>query len=82
MNFFVHEKDLWEITLRKLLAPQTKFGKVILERGTHKHHFLMKKNKLTCDTISINVFYFLLHHVAYAKNVKDVLYNICATFEN
>jgi hypothetical protein len=42
----------------------------------------MKKNKLACDAISINVFYFLLHHVACAKNVKDVLDNLCATFEN
>jgi hypothetical protein len=42
----------------------------------------MKKNKLTSDTISIIIFYFLLHHVACANNVKDVLDNLCATFEN
>ncbi len=82
MIFFVHEKDLWEITLRELLAPQIKFGKLILKRGTHEHHLLMKKNKLACDAISINVFYFLLHHVACAKKVKDILDNLCATFEN
>jgi len=56
--------------------------KKYFERGTHEHHLFMKKNKLTCDAISINVLNFFLHHVACAKNVKDVLDNLCATFEN
>jgi hypothetical protein len=41
----------------------------------------MKKDKLACETILLNVVDSLLHHVAHAKTTKNAWDNLCATFE-
>ncbi len=41
----------------------------------------MKKDKLACGTIILNVIDFLLHHVACVITIKDAWDNFCATFE-
>jgi len=41
----------------------------------------MKKDKLACGTILLNVIDFLLHHVACVKTIKDAQDNLCATFD-
>jgi hypothetical protein len=39
----------------------------------------MKKDKLACGTILLNVVDFLLHHVTYEKTTKNAWDNPCAT---
>jgi hypothetical protein len=51
MEFCLHEKDLWEITLAKLLPPKVEFGKIVLDGNTLEHHLFTKKDKLICGTI-------------------------------
>ncbi len=41
----------------------------------------IKKDKLAHGTIIVNVFDFLLHHVARGEIAKDACENFCATFE-
>ncbi len=77
----MHEKDFWEITSWKLLPPEVELGGIILEGGTIKHHLFVKKDKLVCGTIILNVVDSLLHHVACVKIAKDAWDNICVTFE-
>jgi hypothetical protein len=50
MEFFLHVKDLWEITLGNLLPPRIKFGKIVPTRGIYDHQMCMKKKKLACWT--------------------------------
>jgi hypothetical protein len=51
MEFLLHEKDLWEITLAKLLPPKVEFGKIVLEGNTFEHCLFTKKDKLIHGTI-------------------------------
>jgi hypothetical protein len=81
MEFLSHEKDLWEITSRKLLPLEVEFGDIVLEGGTFKHHLFMKKDKLAHGRILLNVIDFLLHHVTCVEITKDAWDNLCATFE-
>jgi hypothetical protein len=46
MEFLLHEKDLWDITSRKLLSLEVEFGDIVFEGGTLEHHLFMKKDKL------------------------------------
>jgi hypothetical protein len=41
----------------------------------------MKKDKLVCGTIILNVVDSLLHHVTCAETAKDAWDNLCATLE-
>jgi hypothetical protein len=52
MEFLLHGKDLWEITLRELLHPKVEFGNFFPKGGTLEHHSFMKKDKLVHGTIS------------------------------
>ncbi len=81
MGFLLHEKDLWEITSRKLLPPKVEFGEIVPKRGIFEYHLFMKKDKLACGTILLNVVDSLLYHVACAKIGKDAWDNLCATCE-
>jgi hypothetical protein len=63
------------------LPPKVELGEIILG-GPIKHHLFMKKNKLVCGTIILNVVDSLLHHVACAETTKDAWDNLCVTFEN
>jgi hypothetical protein len=63
------------------LPPKVELGEIILERGTIQHHLFMKKDKLVCGTIILNVVDSLLHHVACAKTTKDAWDNLCITLE-
>ncbi len=81
MEFLLHEKDLWEITLRDLLHPKVEFGKIVPKGGTFEHRLFMKKDKLVHGIVFLNVVDSLLHYVACTKIAKDVWDNFCATFE-
>ncbi len=70
MEVFLHMKDLWEITLGELLPPRIKFGKSVPKGGIHDHQMCMKKNKLVCGTIFLNVVDYMLDHVAHVKSAK------------
>ncbi len=41
----------------------------------------MKKDKLVCGKIILNVVDSLLHHVTCAETAKDAWDNLCVTFE-
>ncbi len=71
MEFLMHEKDLWQITSRKLLPPKVEFGGIIPEGGTFEHFLFTKQDKLVCGTILLNVVDFLLYHVTCVKTTKD-----------
>jgi hypothetical protein len=47
------------------------FREIVLEGGTLEHFLFMKKEKLACQTIRLNVVDFLLHHVACVKTTED-----------
>jgi hypothetical protein len=79
MEFFLHEKDLWDITSRKLLPLEVEFRDIFFEGNILKHCLFMKKNKLAHGTILLNVIDSLLHHNK-CKNYK-ICIRICATFE-
>ncbi len=81
MEFLLHKKDLWEITLGKLLHPKVEFGEIIPKGGILEHCLFMKKDKLVHGTIFLNVVDSLLHYVTCTKIAKDVWDNFCATFE-
>jgi hypothetical protein len=51
MEFCLHEKDLWEITLANLLPPKVEFGKIVLDGNILEHHLFTKKDKLIRETI-------------------------------
>lgn len=70
MVFFLHVKDLWEITLGELLPPRIKFGKIVPKGGIHDRQMCMKKDKLACGTIFLNVVDSMLDHVACVKSAK------------
>jgi hypothetical protein len=59
--------------------PKIKFGKFVSLGTTHEHCMLMKKDKLACGTILLNVVDSLLHHAAHAKSVKEAWDNFYAT---
>ncbi len=80
MELFLHEKDLWKITLKELLLLKIEFWKIVLKKGIFEHCLFMKKDKLAHETIFLNV-NFMLHHLAHAKFAKDSWNNLCATFE-
>jgi hypothetical protein len=42
-KFPLHEKDLWEITLEKLLSPKVEFEKIFFQGNTLEHHLFTKK---------------------------------------
>jgi hypothetical protein len=73
MEFLLHEKDLWDITPRKLLPLEVEFRDIVLEGSILKHCLFMKKNKLAHGTILLNVIDSLLHHVTSVKITKDAL---------
>ncbi len=75
----MHEKDLWEIILGGATRPKIKFGKILSQGTTHEHCMLIKKNKLACGTIFLNVVDSLLHHATHAKSVREAWENLGAT---
>ncbi len=79
MEFFLHEKDLWKITLKNLLILKIELEKIVLKKGILEHHLFTKKDKLAHETILLDV-NFMLHHLAHAKFAKDSWSNLCATF--
>jgi len=44
-EFPLHEKDLWEIILAKLLSPKVEFEKIFFQGNILEHHLFMKKKK-------------------------------------
>jgi hypothetical protein len=80
MEFFLHEKDLWEIIWEKLLSWEIEFGEIVLEGRIYEHHMFMKKNKLACWTIFLHIVDFLLHHVACVTSVKKSLGRLMCNF--
>ncbi len=81
MEFLLHEKDLWEITSKELFPPEVEFGEIVPKGGALEYHLFMKKGKLACGTIFLNIVDSLLYHVACAKIGKDAWDNLCATCE-
>ncbi len=81
MEFFLHEKDLWDITLGELLPPKVEIGEIFLEGNIFEHHLFFKKDKLAHGTILLNVVDSLLHHVTCVEITKDAWDNLCWTFE-
>jgi len=39
MEFLLHQKDLWEIALRKLLPPEVELRKIVLEGNIFEHYY-------------------------------------------
>jgi hypothetical protein len=39
MGFFLHQKDLWEIALGKLLPPKVEFRNIVLEGSILEHYY-------------------------------------------
>ncbi len=61
---------------------EVEFGEIVPKGGTLEHCLCMKKDKLACGTILLNVFDIILHHVAQCvETIKDAWDNLCATFE-
>jgi hypothetical protein len=82
MEFFLHEKEMWEITLGKLLPLEVEFGEILLEGSTLEHCLFVKKEKLACGTILLIFIDIILHHVTQCvETIKDAWDNLCATFE-
>jgi len=52
------------------LPPKVEFGEVFPEGGTFEHFLFMKKDKLACGTILLNVVDFLLHNVTCLKGQR------------
>jgi hypothetical protein len=77
MEFLLHEKDLWDITLGKLLPPKVEFGEIVLEGSIFEDHLFFKKEKLAHGTILLNVVDSLLHHVTCVETTKDAWDNLC-----
>jgi hypothetical protein len=46
MEFFLHEKDLWEIISKELLSSKIEFEDMFLKENIHEFIFFMKKDKL------------------------------------
>lgn len=46
MEFFLHEKDLWEIILEELLPSKIEFEEMFLKENIHEFIFFMEKDKL------------------------------------
>jgi hypothetical protein len=53
------------------LSPKVEFGEIVPEGGTFEHFLFMKKDKLACGTIILNVVDFLLHNVTCVKTTKN-----------
>jgi hypothetical protein len=53
------------------LPLEIEFGEIVLQGGTFEHCLFMKKDKLACGTILLNVVDSLLHHLAHAKTTKN-----------
>jgi hypothetical protein len=70
MEFFLHVKDLWEITLGEFLPLRIKFGENVPKKGFQDHQMCMKKEKLACEIIFLNVVDSMLDHVARVKSAK------------
>jgi hypothetical protein len=51
MEFFMHEKNLWKIILRKLLPPEIKSRKIDPKGNLHEPCMFMKKDKLAHEAI-------------------------------
>ncbi len=65
----------------KIIVTRIELGEIILETSTIKHHLFMKKDKLVCGKITLNVVDSLLYHVPCVKTTKDAWDNFCVTFE-
>lgn len=76
MKICLHEKDLGDITLRKLLPQNIEFGKKVLDQGIHE-----EKQVGLGDNLLLKNYYYLLNHVNYVKNVKETWNKFYATFE-
>ncbi len=56
------------------------FGKIALKKDILEHHLFTKKDKLTYETILLDIVNFMLYHLTHAKFAKDSWGNLCATF--
>ncbi len=56
---------------RSIIATKGWIWRIILEGGTLEHFLFIKKDKLACGTILLNVVDFLLHHVTCVKTTND-----------
>jgi hypothetical protein len=46
IEFFLHEKDLWEITSRELLPPKVEFGEIVFKGGTFEYPFVHEEGQI------------------------------------
>jgi hypothetical protein len=78
----MHEIDLWETLYKNYYHEKLNLERYWIHEGfTLEHCLFIKKDKLAHGTIILNVFDFLLHHVACGEIAKDECDNFCATFE-
>ncbi len=63
------------------MSLEVEFGEIVPKGGTLEYYLFMKKDRLACGTILLNVINPLLYHVACAKIAKDAWDNLCATCE-
>jgi hypothetical protein len=63
------------------LPLKVEFGEIVFEGSIFEHRLFIKKDKLVCGTILLNVVESLLHHVARVEIAKDAWDNFYATFE-
>jgi hypothetical protein len=47
------------------------FGKIALKKDILEHHLFTKKDKLTYETILLDIVNFMLYHLTHAKFAKD-----------
>ncbi len=80
MEFLLHEKDLWDITLRELLPPKVEFGEIIAIGNIFERHLFLKKDKLAHGTILLNVVELFVASCSMCRNYKicmgQFLFNI------
>jgi hypothetical protein len=60
-----------ETSLSNRLLPNIEVERIVLEASPYEHHLFVKKNKLVCETIFLNVINLLLHHVTCVKSAKN-----------
>jgi uncharacterized protein YehS (DUF1456 family) len=65
IQFFLHEKDLWEIISKELLPSKIEFEEMFLKENIHEFIFFHEERQVVSLNIILNVVDILWHHVTY-----------------
>jgi len=75
-------RKIYGRSFKRIITTKSWTWKDLVSKGvTLEHCLFIKKDKLAHGTIILNVFDFLLHHVACGEIAKDICDDFFATFE-